>query len=271
MSIGVLIVITLSCITWSLWIRRVTWGCRWEVAATLNIALQGAAVFLMSPFASATIGQGLHRLTGMWNLEDYIGHDCYVVAASAIVYNELGRLQEDDAMQLAFKQYVERPATLCIPLLLATFSVGNGAAIYRPDFFDVPTDFWLSTYWLLLCGMLIYLLVYGSRALLILRRDPRSRRIANIYLLASASGVERPSSWSARSEMTELVKPSSLPFRSGVVACAIRIITAYVPGLQHIERGSLVWFFACTCGAGFALASAHSWRIKTKWFQRASH
>ena len=244
MSIGVLIVITLSCITWSLWIRRVTWGCRWEVAATLNIALQGAAVFLMSPFASATIGQGLHRLTGMWNLEDYIGHDCYVVAASAIVYNALGRLQEDDAMQLAFKQYVERPATLCIPLLLATFSVGNGAAIYRPDFFDVPTDFWLSTYWLLLCGMLIYLLVYGSRALLILRRDPRSRRIANIYLLASASGV---------------------------VACGIRIITAYVPGLQHIERGSLVWFFACTCGAGFALASAHSWRIKTKWFQRASH
>ena len=27
---------------WSLWIRRVTWSCRWEVAATLNIALQGA-------------------------------------------------------------------------------------------------------------------------------------------------------------------------------------------------------------------------------------
>ena len=68
--------------------------------------------------------------------------------------------------------------------------------------FEVPTDFWLSTYWLLLCGMLIYLLVYGSRALLILRRDPRSRRIANIYLLASASGV---------------------------IACAIRIMTACVP------------------------------------------
>lgn len=244
MSIGVLIVITLCCITWSLWIRRVTWGCRWEVAATLNIALQGVAVFLMSPFASETIGQVLHSLTGTWNLEDYIGHDAYIVAASAIVYNALGRLQEDEAMQKGFKQYVERPATLCIPLLLATFSVGNGAAIYRPDFFDVPTDFWLSLYWLLLCGTLIYLLVYGSRALLILRRDPRSRRIANIYLLASASGV---------------------------VACAIRIITAYAPALQRLEGGSLVWFFACTCGAGFALASAHSWRIKTKWFQGASH
>jgi hypothetical protein len=243
MALAALITITLACVAWSLWIRRVTWNCRWEVAATLNIALQGAAVLLMSPLASETVGQLLHSLTGLWNLEDYIGHDCYVVAASAIVYNAMGRLQDDHATQASFKQYVERPATLCIPLLLATFSVGNGAAIYRPDFFTVPTDFWLSAYWLLLCGTLIYLLGYGSRALLILRRDPRSRRIANVYLLASASGI---------------------------IACTVRIITAYVPPLQELEGGTLVWFFACTCGAGFALASAHSWRIKTKWFTRAS-
>ena len=241
MGLGALITVTLACVAWSLWIRRLTWSCRWEVAATLNIALQGAAVFLMSPFASETIGKALHSLTGVWNLEDYIGHDCYVVAASAIVYNALGRLQDDNATQAAFKQYVERPATLCIPLLLATFSLGNGATIYRSDFFTVPTDFWLSTYWLLLCGTLIYLLGYGSRALLVLRQDPRSRRIANIYLLSSASGI---------------------------VACTIRIVTAYVPPLQELEGGALVWFFACSCGAGFAQTSAHSWRIKTRWLTR---
>ena len=243
MALASLIAITVGCIAWSLWIRRVTWNCRWEVAATLNIALQGAAILLMSPLASETVGRGLHTLTGKWNLEDYIGHDCYVVAASAIVYNALGRLQDDTALRSAFKQYVERPATLCIPLMLATFSLGNGAAVYRPDFFDVPTDFWLSTYWLLLCGMLIYLLGYGSRALLVLRRDPRSRRIANVYLVASAAGI---------------------------VACAIRIVTAYVAPLQAVEGGTLVWFFACSCGAGFALASAHSWRIRTKWFNGAA-
>ena len=81
----------------------------------------------MSPLASETLGQWLHALTGKWNLEDYIGHDAYIVAASAVVYNALGRLQDDHAMQASFKQYVERPATLCIPLLLATFSFGNGA------------------------------------------------------------------------------------------------------------------------------------------------
>ncbi|MFZ0833227.1 MAG: hypothetical protein WAM92_09120 [Mycobacterium sp.] len=243
MAIAALITITVACIAWSLWIRRVTWTCRWEVAATLNIALQGAAVLLMSPLASATLGHWLHELTGKWNLEDYIGHDCYIVAASAIVYNALGRLQDDNAMQASFKQYVERPATLCIPLLLATFSMGNGAAIYRSDFFEVPTDFWLNTYWLLLCGTLIYLLAYGSRALLVLRKDPRSRRIANVYLAASISGI---------------------------TACAVRIVTAYVTPLQQLEGGTLVWFFACLCGAGFAVAAAHSWRIKTKWFTGAT-
>jgi hypothetical protein len=239
MALATLIAITLGCIAWSLWIRRVTWSCRWEVAATLNIALQGAAVMLMSPLASGTVGHGLHALTGMWNLEDYIGHDLYIVAASTVVYNALGRLQDDHAMQRTFKMYVERPATLCIPLLLAAFSLGNGARIYRPDFFEVPTDFWLAAYWLLLCGTLIYLLGYGCRALLVLRRDPRSRRIANIYLVASASGI---------------------------IACIVRITTAYVPALQTVEGGTLVWFFACMCGAGFALTSAQSWRIKTKWF-----
>jgi hypothetical protein len=242
MALVSLIIITLACIAWSLWIRRVTWTCRWEVAATLNIALQGCAVALMSPAASATVGHVLHRLTGKWNLEDYVGHDCYVVAASAVVYNALGRLADDDAMQTKFKQYVERPATLCIPLLLATFSLGNGATIYRPDFFDVPTDFWLKLYWLLLCGTLIYLLVYGSRALLVLRKDPRSRRIANFYLAASASGI---------------------------IACLVRITTAFVAPVQVVEGGNLVWLFACICGAGFALASAHSWRQKVKWFRRA--
>jgi hypothetical protein len=198
----------------------------------------------MSPIASETIGVALHNLTGKWNLEDYLGHDCYVVAASAIVYNAIGRLGDDHKMAELFKQHIERPATVCIPLMLAAFSIGNGANIYRADFFEVPTDFWLSVYWTLVCGMLIYLLSYGARALLILRKDPRSRRIATFYLAASACGV---------------------------VACAVRIVTAWVTPIQMLEGGTLVWFFACTCGAGFAIASAHSWRIKTKWFNKASH
>jgi hypothetical protein len=240
-GLSALIIITLASIAWSLWIRRVTWHCRWEVAATLNIALQGCAVALMSPLCAETLGVVLHNVTGEWNLQNYVGHDCYVVAASAIVYNAVGRLEEDDALQKSFKQYVERPATLCIPLLLATFSLSYGSRIYASDFFALRTDFWLTVYWLLLCGTLSYLLVFGSRALLVLRKDPRSRNIANLYLVASASGIS---------------------------ACVVRMITALIPPLQGPLGAALVWLFACACGAGFALTSAQSWRQKVKWFQR---
>jgi hypothetical protein len=240
-ALTVLIFVTLASVAWSLWIRRVTWHCRWEVAATLNIALQGSAVALMSPVASDTLGVALHHLTGEWNLQNYIGHDCYIVAASAIVYNAVGRLADDHALQKSFKQYVERPATLCIPLLLATFTLSYGSKTYARDFFALPTDFWLSVYWVLLCGTLAYLLAFGSRALLVLRQDPRSRRIANLYLVASASGIS---------------------------ACVLRIITALITPFQSPLTAGLVWLFACMCGAGFALTSAHSWRQKVKWFHR---
>jgi hypothetical protein len=243
-ALTALIVITLASIAWSLWIRRVTWHCRWEVAATLNIALQGCAVALISPLASETLGVALHKITGEWNLQTYLGHDCYIVAASAIVYNSLGRLAEDHALQASFKQYVERPATLCIPLLLATFTLSRGSKTFARDFFALPTDFWLSVYWILLTATLIYLLGFGSRALLVLRKDPRSTHFANLYLMASASGI---------------------------AACMVRMTSALIPTFQGPVSAGLVWFFCCTCGASFALISAQSWRRKVRWFQPAVH
>jgi hypothetical protein len=240
-ALSALIIITLASIAWSLWIRRVTWHARWEVAATLNIALQGCAVALISPVSSETLGVALHNITGEWNLQNYLGHDCYIVAASAIVYNAVGRLEDDDSLQRSFRQWVERPATLCIPLLLATFSLSAGSKIYARDFFALPTDFWLSVYWVLLTATLAYLLTFGSRALLVLRKDPRSRSIANLYLVASASGI---------------------------LACVVRGITAVITPWQGTFTAGLVWFFCCVCGAGFALTSAQSWRQKLRWFQR---
>jgi hypothetical protein len=148
--------------------------------------------------------------------------------------NRLNRsVNRDRTRQASFKQFVERPATLCIPLLLATFALSRGSKTYSRDFFELRTDFWLSMYRLLLCGTLIYLLVYGSRALLVLRTDPGSRRIANLYLIASASGI---------------------------IACMVRITTALIPPIQTPLGVGLVWLFACLCGAGFALTSARAWQ-----------
>lgn len=231
--LAALIMFTLATICWSLWIRRLTWTAPLELAATLNIALQGAAVALMSPWASETIGVWLHGLTGHWNLEDWLAHDMYLVAASAIVYNAVGRL--GGSVQERFKTEVEIPATLCIPVLFALFNLGAGVEVYRPDFFRVPTDIWLGLYWWLLCGTLAYLLVYGWQALIPLRRDPESRIVATVYMAASGAGA---------------------------LACAARMVTAILPGgVQDTEIASLVvWVLACLCGGGFAAMSAAAWK-----------
>lgn len=140
--------------------------------------------------------------------------------------------------QRSFKQYIERPATLCIPLLLAAFWLGNGSDIYKADFFQVPTDFWLSVYWIMLCGTLVYLLGYGARAMLeVAGGDPRSRRIANIYLIASLSGM--------------------------LAWCRVRITTALVPGAATVLKTGKVRLIG-TCGAVFALAAAFL-ADRTKW------
>jgi len=187
-------------------------------------------------------------------VEGFAPADHMAVATLGSAADAWSRRAPFDYKKMAF-QLVERPAPSGLVTAAGRFvvqarmseselgAIGNGAKIYKPDFFEVPTDFWLALYWTLLCAMLIYLLCYGGRALLILRKDPRSRKIANIYLVASASGI---------------------------LACTVRTITAWVPRLQGMEGGTLVWIFACGCGAGFALTSAQSWRIKTKWFSSVS-
>ena len=244
MALATLLAITIACIAWSLWIRRVTWTCRWEVAATLNIALQGLAVLLMSPLASETVGHWLHALTGKWNLEDYLGHDCYIVAASAIVYNALGRLADDDAMQKSFKQYVERPATLCIPLLLVTFSVGNGARIYTAG------------------------LLHGADRLLAEPLLAAALRHADLPAGLRHPGPARPAQGPAVATDRQLLSGRVGLRHPGLRRAHHHRLRAATADRRRAAR--LVWFFACLCGAGFALASAHSWRIKTKWFTKVS-
>lgn len=243
MALVALIVLTLLTIGGSLWIRRMTWSCSADRAATVNIALQGAAVALMSPWASEHLGRPLHAITGQWNVEDWIAHDLYIVAASAIVLNAVSQLS--GYTQAQFKRDVELPATICMPILFVTFSLGTGSEVYRADFFRVPTDAWLTAYWITLCGMLIHLLWYGYRALIPLRSAPGSRLLATVYSLSALSGM---------------------------AACVVRVVTAVAlpGGVQDTFWSSfIVWLFACACGVGFAAMSAKRWRDRETCFTAA--
>lgn len=241
---AVLITFTVVTICWSLWIRRVTWTRRMEVAATLNIALQAAALLLMSPLASGTIGLAPYALTGCWNLEDLFAHDLYIVAASAIVYHMLLRLDQQQLMR-RFRLHIELPATISLPIMVALFTFGQGAQDYRADFFRTPTDWWLSAYWWVICGTLIYLLGYSVLALIPMWREPSIRGLCSAYMLAAGIGI---------------------------LACLARIVTTLLPAtMQDTSAASLaVWVPACLCGAGYAAILAWSWLTKNQTMERPS-
>lgn len=245
MALKAVIVFTVVSVTWSLWIRRITWKSSWEVAASLNIALQGVAVALMSPVASATLGVWLHRLTGEWNLEDYLAHDCYLVAASAVAFNMVGRLSDEATEARNFKLWVQTPATLCVPVLLMVFTQSKAVRDYSPDFFRHACGCHMRIYWTVLCATLIWIMAYAGRALLIVRADDQqSRKMATMLLLSLASGI---------------------------LACAYRIVVCFLP--QDAETSFMasfpIWALACGCGIGFAISGARSWGAKTRWFTSA--
>lgn len=239
-----LITFTVVTICWSLWIRRVTWTRRMEVAATLNIALQGVAVLLMSPLASRTVGVELHALTGCWNLEDLFAHDLYIVAASANVYHMLLRLDQHQLTH-RFKLHVELPATVSLPAMMALFTSSHGVQIYRDDFFRTPTDWPLSVYWWVACGTLVYLLGYSICALVPMWREPSVRGLALAYMASAGAGA---------------------------LACVAGMVTAVLPvAIQDTVAASLtIWVPACACGAGFAAIAAHSWLTKERSRERPS-
>jgi len=232
--ISALITVTLAAIGYSLWVRRHTWRSCWEASASLNIALLGCAVLLMSPWASAVLGPRLHRIVGRWNVEDLFGHLCLIAAAAAIIHHGLARHVDERQAHRLFRRHVVAPARLGVPLLVAVFIIAD--ADCDPDLFPAHIgSLWLGAYWLVLGGTLTYLLSYAGRVLLILRADPRCTATVNIYLISAAFSV---------------------------AAIVIQTSTAW-PG---IDVTLPVWLCACLGAAGFAYGSARSWHAKMAWF-----
>lgn len=237
MSVPTLILVTLISLCLSLWIRRATWTTTYERAATISLLLQGLSVILMSPWASQHFGIWLQHQIGWANLEDYLAHTAYTVALSAVVYHALERLDEGPYLERSFKLYVETPAILAIPLMLVTFALSDSTDQYADDFFQLPSDFWLSTYSFIVCGIHIYLLGYGCRMLVILREDPRSTLVADTYLMCCLCGI---------------------------AASLVRVLISLVPGIPPAIGSEAAWVLMCTCAIGFAVTGAASWLGKNK-------
>lgn len=234
-----LIIITLAFVFSSLWIRRDTWRSRWEADASLNIALQGCAVLLMSPWASATLGPMLRHMFQRWNVEDLVGHICLIVATTAIIDHGLARLGDENQSRRLLRRHITTPLWLGIPVLVAVFFVADEG--YHPDLFPAHVStVWFGAYWIVLGILLVYLFGYAARVMLIVRKDPRSTATANLYLISAGFGV---------------------------AATVIQVVTAEA----GIDITLPVWLCACLAAIGFSYGSARSWHAKMAWFKETNN
>jgi hypothetical protein len=136
-----------------------------------------------------TVSSKLHTVTGVWNLEELLGHIGYFVGMFAVLFLVVSRL---DMTERQFKSYVryriELPGVLIISFLVIVFVTGLGRR-YIPDTVQAQTTEWLRVYWHIVAIGLTFILFQITRALFILRQDPRSRKAANAYLAAVAVSV----------------------------------------------------------------------------------
>lgn len=238
--IHTLIALTLACAAASLWTRRLTWGCPWEVAPTLGIALYSVGAVLTSPLATTITGPALYAVTRIWHLNDYLGHICYIGAAGAIVCAALSRLVDDDILRASIRR-LELSAILVITAMLAALGMSDTNSGYYPDMYDVPVDTWLAVYWLLINGMLMYLFICAARELLILRQDERSRPTADIFIVGSVFGF---------------------------LACVAGLANTLMPQLHAMGADAVVWLFSCSSAVSVIAGAAYSWRTKMRPFRK---
>jgi|KBSSwiStaDraftv2_1062776.scaffolds.fasta_scaffold52547_5 hypothetical protein len=179
--------LALLTLTIALFVRRQTWRVRWEPSATAALALLLVGMALLTRAATDTVGKVLHHMTGHWHIEDFVGHVIILAALASFTYYVLQRLADDEYLGYAFKQWVEYPLTVIIPLMLFAFVASDASAHYSYDLSTAPDDGWLQLYRALYYGASIYLVGYGMRVLLLLRRQAHgSRSVIDLFLLAAA-------------------------------------------------------------------------------------
>lgn len=224
-------VITAVIAGYCVWMRRGAWGCRWELAGTVVAAAMFACLILISPVGSRALSTPIHALTGLWNVEDLLGHLVYLAALATLIHSLVYRINLDRPEQF-IRRRLEMPISLALPLLIGLFVVAVPDEHYS-DLFQGSVGGMMTAYWVALCAAASYLLIQLVGLLWVVRRDPRSTATANIYIAA-------------------------IIVDSGCVASIVvsRIIPAYPT--------AVTWTLLCVAASGYAIAPAYSWHRKTR-------
>ncbi|MCV7382593.1 hypothetical protein [Mycolicibacter longobardus] len=234
--VNVALVGALGACGYALWVRRDTWSSRWDANPSRVLVLMGCAGLLMSPVGSTFFDPLAHRVFGLWNVAGLLAVLCMFCAMLVMFEHLVTRLTDSDQARLLGRRHVTTPLKFGLPLVVVVFCVADRG---HPEYLDVFAPRggpWFAAYWALVAGLALYLFVFTGRVLLTLRRDPRSKSSAELYLV-----------W--------------VTFK----------VAAILAQLTSVLAGSTVtlptWICVGVSSTAFAYASALSWQTRAQWFK----
>lgn len=221
----------------ALWIRRKSFNCRWEGAASVVPSSAAGAAYLTSAPATNEVGIALHRLTGLWNLEDILGHLCVLICASAAVYLFLVRFGDTESVQELYTRWVVFPLTVLIPVSFALYLPSAAAHTRIPRFEDMDPGPLFVAYWTVFMGTAIYLFVRAASVVVALRQTDKGP-VPVIYMTTIAFTI---------------------------IGGALLYVHAvwFRPGEPTYVR-TTAWAFLYTSVAGWSVTPAYSWHKRSR-------
>lgn len=160
-------------VTWAVWVRRDTFGSRWDGPITAGIALFGLGAALDSPWGS--VAAASFPLTGKFYLLNAFGNICILLGATRGLKTVAVRLMAVDALRRFMKFRIVTPVLIASAIML-TCVVQSPITSTMPaaSLYFIKPDGWLLGYWvayfLTLTGINI-VAMYGA---FVLRSGPRS-------------------------------------------------------------------------------------------------
>lgn len=225
--------VALILVIYALWVRRWTWRVQWEIAATLNVVLQSVELVILSSLLNYNLDSALHRLTGVWNLTDLIGHLCYMFGLMAVLYSVVGRLDMSyERFSWLVNTRIALPASMFIPFVICLFFYGGLGREYSPDLTLAEPSRWLMVYWWTYVAGIVYLLVQALAVILALRKDPDQKRPATVYLVAICVSL---------------------------ASCLLFVLDAPLDLDERVQ-----WVSIRVELAAYAVAASYSWRTRVK-------
>lgn len=169
--------------SWAVWVRRDSFGSRWDGPMTVGILLYAVAALLDSPWTA--VAEASYPLTGKYYLIPALGHIAYLFGTAAGIRSVYVRLVPDDYIGLFMRSRIMPVVYIAAVVMAVCVLASPATSTLSADYlYGLPLDGWLTTYvttFFLTMTALMALTVFGVFQL---RKPPA---VAALPLLGGAA------------------------------------------------------------------------------------